>query len=514
MQESATFDISTTAHVPGVLVLTLVPPPGVELAGSRFRAACTRSGCACGRILECSDLTPDNCMTVSFPGLSAGWAFYDVFLRLPGGGEIPVLKGEIKIDSRVTPPAPEDLAMWHVTATLPAAETGRVEIILGQGPKGDKGDPGIPGPQGPEGRQGPQGVPGPEGPEGPKGEKGDPGTLGEIENLDIHGNLTAQTGTFAGAVVCQEGLALASGKKITLSNGGATIHANANSSIIQVSGLASATGISGNVVNVNRVNSSALRITGAATFSGGVTMEQSLNVAGIATCEGIEIPGSGSGQISIYSDAGGAAIIKPTALLYMGPEYVQNQAECDGRYGRIGASNTWDGDQTINGNLTITGISELWNVRTLNVSLQKTDVHGPASFDYGVTMAQSLNVEGKAVFSGNCDVGKANQLQIYGSGPTGYIKATYGECALVSATDSLTVDFRATLVDITKPRASSLSDKSLLNRLEGDERWIKFNNALTDAQYSQAAAAGTLDATTLYITSDGGKVYIGTYALN
>lgn len=282
MQESATFDISTTAHVPGALVLTLVPPPGVELAGSVFRAACTRSGCACGRILECSDLTPDNCMTVSFPALSAGWAFYDVFLRLPGGGEIPVLKGEIKIDSRVTPPAPEDLAMWHVTATLPAAETGRVEIILGQGPKGDKGDPGIPGPQGPEGPQGPKGAAGetgPAGPQGPKGDKGEPGTLAvNAGDVTIGGSLTAQGGTFAGPVECIAGLSVAAGKKITLSNGGATIHATENNAVIQVSGLASATGISANAVTCNRVAASTLSITGAATFGSTVNANGGVNI--------------------------------------------------------------------------------------------------------------------------------------------------------------------------------------------------------------------------------------------
>lgn len=480
---------------------------------------------------------------ISWASVPAGMWSYDVFMD-DGNEESPLLYGCFISAGRVTPDLPDEqqAVAGAVVVQLPEG-SGCVQVVLDNASSAawyaeqakkyaenfnlsvdqvTTGDPGTPaGAEVEKGSEkgsyllsftiprGDQGPAGPAGPQGPPGEKGDTGDV----NPDSSYNWT-QPQTFGASVTHEAGIFLASGQKITLSNGGATIYANANSSIIQVSGLASATGISGNVVNANRVNSLALRITGAATFTSGVTMEQSLNVTGIATCERIEIPGSGSGQISIYSDAGGAALIKPTALLYMGPEYVQNQAECDARYGRIGASNTWSGGQTINGDLTITGIADLGNVRTLNVSLQKTDVHGPASFDYGVTMAQSLNVEGKAVFAGGCDVGKANQLQIYGSGPTGYIKATYGECALVSATDSLTVDFRATLVDITKPRASSLSDKSLLNRLEGDERWIKFNNALTDAQYSQAAAAGTLDATTLYITSDSGKVYIGTYALN
>ncbi|MFR0848919.1 MAG: hypothetical protein ACLSIQ_01285 [Akkermansia sp.] len=329
----------------------------------------------CGQILECSDINHDNCISIKFPGLPTGWAFYDVFLRFPDGAEFPVLKGEMEIAERITPAAPSDLAMWHVTAAIPAAETGRVEIIIGRGPQGPKGDSGETGPQGPKGEtgepgpqgpkgetgepgpqgpkgetgevgpqgpkgetgeagpqgpkgetgeagpqgpkgdpgeigpQGPKGDPGetgpqgpkgetgeagpqgpkgetgetgPAGPQGPQGEKGDPGTLGEIEDLTINGNLTAQGGTFAGSVVFSDGLSVSAGKKITLSNGGATIFANPNNNIVHVSGLASATEISGNVVNVNRVNASTLSITGAATFTSGVTMAQSLTVDGRA----------------------------------------------------------------------------------------------------------------------------------------------------------------------------------------------------------------------------------------
>ena len=52
------------------------------------------------------------------------------------------------------------------------------------------------------------------------------------------------------------------------------------------------------------------------------------------------------------------------------------------------------------------------------------------------------------------------------------------------------------------------------NREEGNACWVKFRIDMTDAQYEEAASAGTLDATTLYVTSDGGKVYLGTNALN
>lgn len=164
MQEPATFNIHATAHVPGNLVLTLVPPADMDLSGCAIRAACQGSG-VCGRILKCSAISPDNCITINFPGLPSGWAFYDVFLAFPSGAEFPLLKGEMDIAPRVTPADPQRRQEWHATATMPAAETGRVEITLGQGPRGPQGETGERGPVGP---QGPQGAP---------GEKGDPGDV-------------------------------------------------------------------------------------------------------------------------------------------------------------------------------------------------------------------------------------------------------------------------------------------------------------------------------------------------
>ena len=177
MQEAAIFNIHATEHVPGDLVLTLVPPPDVDLSGCTVRAACGGAG-VCGRILKCSDISPDNCITITFPGLSAGWAFYDVFLTCPGGVEISLLKGEMDIAPRVTPADPQQRQEWHVTATMPAAETGRVEIVLGQGPRGPQGETGERGPVGPQGPQGETGERGPVGPQGPQGETGEHGPIG------------------------------------------------------------------------------------------------------------------------------------------------------------------------------------------------------------------------------------------------------------------------------------------------------------------------------------------------
>ena len=174
MQEPATFNFSATAHVPGELVLTLDPPEEVDLAGCTVRAAVAMSG-ACVRLLDCSAVNPENIVAINFPGLSAGWAFYDVFLTFPGGAEMPLLKGEIDIAQRVTPADPQQRAEWYVTATLPGAETGRVEIILGQGPRGPQGRP---------------------------GDKGEQGTLeSNVGDVNIGGALTAESAAINGPLI-------------------------------------------------------------------------------------------------------------------------------------------------------------------------------------------------------------------------------------------------------------------------------------------------------------------------
>ena len=598
MQDPAIFDISATAYVPGVLVLSLVPPSGMDLAGCTLRAACSRTRRMCGQILECSDINHDNCISIKFPGLPTGWAFYDVFLRFPDGAEFPVLKGEMEIAERITPAAPSDLAMWHVTAAIPAAETGRVEIIIGRGPQGPKGDSGETGPQGPKGEtgepgpQGPKGEtgePGPQGPkgetgevgpqgpkgetgeagpqgpkgetgeagpqgpkgetgetgpagpQGPQGEKGDPGTLGEIEDLTINGNLTAQGGTFAGSVVFSDGLSVSAGKKITLSNGGATIFANPNNNIVHVSGLASATEISGNVVNVNRVNASTLSITGAATFTSGVTMAQSLTVDGRAIIntglnvgEDLSLYGSdglpGGSLRGFYESPDESIIIIKDAgeREYMSIGYDANTAQASlnlrGNAASLALPEKLVGPVqffTDDLNYILFGITydqaTGWHPRT-DFRLYANggiDVADGAVFHSGVTMDQSLNLSGKATLKNGCDVGPSNQLKIYGSGPACYISSTYGELVIRSDTDAYSVYFRgmtsAATVDITKPHSAALNDESILNRSEGDARWAKVRTDLTDAQY---AALAEKDATTFYIASDTGKIYLGTHAFN
>lgn len=73
------------------------------------------------------------------------------------------------------------------------------------------------------------------------------------------------------------------------------------------------------------------------------------------------------------------------------------EEQLNARYGRLGASNTWSGAQSFLGGVTATGeTTTLGNVITANISVQRIDVAGPASFSWGVTLAQSLTVEGLA----------------------------------------------------------------------------------------------------------------------
>ena len=191
----------------------------------------------------------------------------------------------------------------------PKGESGEIGPQGPEGPQGPKGETGEPGPQGPVGPAGPQGErgePGPAGPQGPRGETGERGPQGETgepgpkgdvgptgpegpagpqgekgETGDVNPNGSynwTQPQTFASSVTHEAGIFLASGQKITLSNGGATIYASSNSAVVHVSALASSGEISGNVVNCNRVAASTLSITTAATFGGAINANGGVNI--------------------------------------------------------------------------------------------------------------------------------------------------------------------------------------------------------------------------------------------
>lgn len=283
-----------------------------------------------------------------------------------------------------------------------------------------------------------------------------------------------------------------------------------------------------------------------ATFTGGVTMGQSLNVAGktianggMTLAEDLYHNGSvcvtwkhtptSNDYIYINTDTGGVQMEIHRDGFHMmssdpDPYEVLTVREMDARYGRINSSNTWDGDQTMAQSLNVIGeltavnnTTHLGNVITANMSIQRMDVHGPASFSWGVTMAQDLNIARNVTIGHYLDLYNSLSFkQVYG----GYIQAEYDSIIFAgggaSGGSELTVQFEdgnnITNCNIRKRDAlpESIDDESVLNRKEGDERWVKFDNALTDAEY---AALAVKDETTLYIT-DTGKIYLGSYALN
>lgn len=171
-------------------------------------------------------------------------------------------------------------------------------------------------------------------------------------------------------------------------------------------------------------------------------------------------------------------------------------------------------------------------------TFQKMDVSGPASFSSGVTMGQSLNVAGPASFNTAVTMGKSLDVTSFvsikgecrvrgaifpGVDDTsgGWIQHQYDHLWLSgggnSRTNELTVhigdrnNLRYANLEKDDAKPGSLNDKSVLNRREADERWLKFDNTLTAAQY---AALAVKDQTTLYITSDTGKIYLGNHVLN
>jgi hypothetical protein len=157
---------------------------------------------------------------------------------------------------------------------------------------------------------------------------------------------------------------------------------------------------------------------------------------------------------------------------------------------------------------------ETWNGKQDKLTDDSGDIKLP-----GNLTAQSLNVARKVTIDGHCDV---NNNLTFRSTQGGYISSFYNRIVFEGTGhegggDELIVQFESGnnigYCNIRKldAKPESLDAESMLNRKEGDARWLKFNNTLTDAQY---AALQVKDQTTLYITSDGGKVYMGSHALN
>ena len=359
---------------------------------------------------------------------------------------------------------------YVMNLTIPAGEPGPA------GPQGPKGETGEPGPAGPQGPKGEPGEPGPAGPQGPKGEPGEPGPAG------VQGP-KGETG--------EPGPAGPQGPK------GETGEP----------GPAGAQGPKGE--------------TGEPGPAGAQGPKGETGEPGPAGPQGPKGETGEPGPAGAQGPKGETGEPGPA-----GPQGAKGEPGKDGlteeqlneRYGRLGASNTWSGAQSFLGGVTATGeTTTLGNVITANISVQCIDVAGPASFAYGVTLAQSLTVEG-GIFCKSLALNDG-LLTLSSMGGEGRIYANSGKMLISRANGvrNICIEFNATgagvLTSITKTKAGSLglTDKSLLNRAEGDERWAQVRTDLTEEQYAALSEKG---ATTFYITSDTGKVYIGTRTLN
>lgn len=169
---------------------------------------------------------------------------------------------------------------------------------------------------------------------------------------------------------------------------------------------------------------------------------------------------------------------------------------------------TVTGGTVLKGDVTVSGISDLGNVRALNMSMQRADIMGPAYFGHGVTMAQSLNVEGLISGAGGMDL----------SGSIKHTGGVYIDWRNKTDDDDhihVCVDAGGVQLCIFRQYfymgGVDPQPEDVLNVKEMDARYVRLRTDLTAAQY---AALEVKDQTTLYITSDDGKIYLGSYALN
>lgn len=145
------------------------------------------------------------------------------------------------------------------------------------------------------------------------------------------------------------------------------------------------------------------------------------------------------------------------------------------------------------------------------------DCEGPATFSEDITMAGNIFSTANAYFKNIAlNEGVFTFLPFNGES---VICTNLGKILMTHnlGRRCLCIEFRSvgmkTYTSITKTIAGDIGLKgnSLLNMTEGDARWLKVRTDLSDAEY---AALEEKDATTLYITTDGGKIYLGTHVIN
>ena len=430
----------------------------------------------------------------------------------------------------------------------PKGETGEPGPAGPLGPKGETGEPGPAGPQGPKGETG---EPGPAGPQGPKGDTGEPGPAGpqgeqgkdglSEDQLNVRYGRLGANNTWTGTQTVNGALRIGAGDDLNmyilvsggespgLSIAGMRIWREFNDGHYHIdSGIATTLYFERGVYFYE-----------AAGFASGVTMAQSLTVEGLATVKG----GLGvGGSIVLYDDYG---VQSATVTgVYISPD--QGGVELGGNGGggflRVlynSASKYIEivpivqgynfclpllAPISVNGSCSADSFQFGPNSIGFDPSNPTRVVtsgawgFGSADFAGGVTMSQTLNVAGVATVFRCAVYDAAYSLFAVLTGEAVWQNRSSGTFGLYGDNDySMGVTLSVGRSNGEAARVIKQYQKEPLNHTdvpncgEGDSRWLKFNNALTDAQY---AALAVKDSTTLYITSDTGKIYIGNHALN
>ena len=487
------------------------------------------------------------------PGLGLGMYPLECWLQLsPDTPRERIIRGLVTVSDKVDPRADGnpsthryivrmsdtvtvsvdsvDLAWWAYEQARHMVEQ---DLTGPQGPQGPKGDAGEPGPQGLQGPKGETGEPGPQGLQGPKGETGEPGPQGLQGPKGETGEPGPQgpQGPKGKDGLTEEQLNARYGRL-----GASNTWSGAQSFLGGVTATGETTTL-GNVITAN-ISVQRIDVAGPASFAYGVTLAQSLTVEGLATLKG----GLGvGGSIVCYDDYGlQAATITG---LYISPDESGVELGHSGGAGffriKYNEANKYVDillpipESSLHlpllASVDIDGAcsAESFTFGPNSISFESSNPtvvttsgswkFGEATFTCGVTMGQSLNIEGdafcKSLFLND------GTLSLSSLGGEGRIYANSGKMVISRANGvrNICIEFNTTgagiLTSITKTKAGSLglTDKSLLNRAEGDARWAQVRTDLTEEQYAALPEKG---ATTFYITSDTGKVYIGTRALN
>lgn len=491
----------------------------LDLTGAVLDATLKAGGDAVPLAVDTVDAAGGH-VRVRVPGLDVGMYSWEGWLQLsPETPRERMIRGLVTVSDKVDPRTDGNPSTHRYIVRISDAVTVTVDSVdlawWAYEHAKAMVEQDLTGPQGPQGPKGDTGEPGPQGLQGPKGDTGEPGKDGLTEEqLNMRYGRIESENTWTGNQTIKGAVNIAG--ELTAKDGTVTL---------------------GNVITAN-ISVQKMDVAGPASFSWGVTLAQSLTVEGLATLKG----GLGVGESVVFYDSVGVQAATITGI-YENPDesglalgnsgsvdflriqyntankYVEVQLPVSGStlnfpvLAPISIAGSCSADSFLFGPNSISYDSS----NPTRVTTSGDWSFGGATFTGGVTMGQTLNVENtvscKSLFLND------RALSLSSSSGEGRMCANYGKMVICRANGvrNICIEFNTTgagvFTSITKTKAGSLglTDKSLLNRAEGDARWAQVRTDLTEEQY---AALPEKSATTFYITSDTGKVYIGTKALN